>query len=522
MAYAELAGLPPERGFYAALLALPVYALVGTSRHLGIGPEPGTAILAATGVSAIAAGDPDRYLVLMAALALLVGIVCLVAALARLGFLAALLSKPVLVGYITGVGLTLLSSQLAKLTGAAIDADTFFPRFGQLLRRLDQVELATLAMGSATLALILLLRWKAPRVPGGLLAVVVATAVTIAFSLDEHGIAVVGDIPAGLPSLARPDVAADDVGRLLPVALGIALVGYSDNILTSRSIAARLGYRIDANQELVGLGMANLAAGFAQGFPISSSASRTAVPASLGSRTQLVGIVAAVFLGTALLFARSLLGDIPQAALAAVIVAAALSIIDVAGFRWLARYSRAELLLAVGAALGVMVFDVLTGVLIAVALSLLVALGHIARPHDAVLGEGPGLEGWVDVDAHEGATTLEGLLVYRFDAPLFFANVAWFHHRLLAAMERNPGEERWVVVDFEGIGSVDATAVEALCELVDELHEQGVVVGTARANDIVLGQLERGGVLARIGGENVHATINRAVRAFRERGQPGN
>jgi high affinity sulfate transporter 1 len=521
MAYAEIAGMPPETGFYAVLFALPVYALVGTSRHLGIGPEPGTAILAATGIAAIAEGDPARYAALMAALALLVGVICTLAALLRLGFIADVLSKPVLVGYITGVGLTLLSSQLAKLTGVPIDADTFFPRVGEFVSNLDALHAATLAMGLGTLGLILLLRRTAPRVPGALIAVTAATAITALFDLGEHGIAVVGDIPPGLPRLAWPDVAGGDLGRLLPVALGIALIGYTDNILTARSIAGRLHYRVDANQELAALGAINVTAGLAQGFPISSSASRTAVPASLGSHTQLVGVVGAVFLAASLLLLRPLLAEIPQPALAAVIVAAAIAIIDLAGFTALARFSRSELLLAITAALGVMIFDVLTGVLIAVGLSIVVALGKLARPHDAVLGQGVGLDGWVDAEAYEGSTTLEGLLVYRFDAPLFFANVGWFRQRLRRAMDRNPGAERWVVIDFEGIGSVDATAVEGLCELIDELHEEGVVIGTARANHVVVEQLERGGVLERIGEENVHATINRAVQAFRDADRDG-
>ena len=307
---------------------------------------------------------------------------------------------------------------------------------------------------------------------------------------------------------------------MVPVALGIALVGYTDNILTARSIAARLRYPVDANQELAGLGAINVAAGLSQGFPISSSASRTAVPASLGSQTQLVGIVGAAFLAISLLVLRPVLAEIPQPALAAVIVAAAVAIIDLAGFAWLARFSRSELLLAVAATLGVMIFDVLTGVLVAVGLSILVALGKLARPHDAVLGEGLGLDGWVDTDAYEGSTTVEGLLVYRFDAPLFFANVTWFRQRLRKAMDRNPGVERWVVIDFEGIGSVDATAVEGLCELVDELHDEDIVIGTARANDIVVRQLGRGGVIERIGDHNVHATINRAVHAFRQTPEP--
>ena len=297
-------------------------------------------------------------------------------------------------------------------------------------------------MGLVTLGLILVLRRKAPRVPGALIAVTAATALSALFDLDEHGIAVVGEIPPGLPRLAWPDVAGGDLGRLLPVALGISLVGYTDNILTSRSIASRLRYRVDANQELAALGAINVTAGLAQGFPISSSASRTAVPASLGSHTQLVGVVGAAFLAASLLLLRPLLAEIPQPALAAVIVAAAIAIIDLAGFAGLARFSRSELLLAIAAALGVMIFDVLTGVLIAVALSVVVALGKLARPHDAVLGQGVGLDGWVDAEAYEGSTTLEGLLVYRFDAPLFFANVGWFRQRLRRAMDRNPGAER--------------------------------------------------------------------------------
>ena len=450
----------------------------------------------------------------------MVGAACVVGAVLRLGFIADVLSKPVLVGYITGVGLALLSSQLAKLTGVPIEADTFFPRVRELLGHLDDVHPGTLVMGLATLALILVLRWKTPRVPGALVAVTAATALSALFDLAEHGIAVVGEIPPGLPGLAWPDISIGDVGRLVPVALGIALVGYTDNILTARSIAARLRYPVDANQELAGLGAINLAAGFSQGFPISSSASRTAVPASLGSQTQLVGIVGAAFLAISILALRPVLAEIPQPALAAVIVAAAVAIIDLAGFAWLARFSRSELLLAVAATLGVMIFDVLTGVLVAVGLSILVALGKLARPHDAVLGEGLGLDGWVDTDAYEGSTTVEGLLVYRFDAPLFFANVTWFRQRLRKAMDRNPGVERWVVIDFEGIGSVDATAVEGLCELVDELHDEDIVIGTARANDIVVRQLGRGGVIERIGDHNVHATINRAVHAFRQTPEP--
>ncbi len=517
MAYAELAGMPPVTGFYAALLALIAYAFVGSSRHLGVGPEPGTAILAATGVGAIAAGDPERYFALMGALALIVGAICLLAAVARLGFIANVLSKPVLVGYITGVGLTLLSSQYAKFSGVPIDADNFFTRTGELLANLDEIDGLTIAVGISTLTLILVLRWRAPAVPGALIGVVLATAVAAALALDTDGLSLVGTVPSGLPSFGVPDVGRSDLLELLPVAGGIALVGYSDNVLTGRAIGSRMGYRVDPNQELAALGVTNLCAGVSQGFPISSSASRTAVPASLGSKSQLVGLVAAAVVIATLLFLSPVLAEIPQAALAAVIIAAAIAIIDVAGFRELWSVSRAEFALAATSALAVMVFDVLIGVVVAVGLSLLMALGRIATPHDAILGAGQDLDGWVDADAHPGARTLPGLLVYRFDAPLFFANANRYRERLELLVEENPGDEEWLVLDFEGVGEADTTAVDMLAELLDEHGKAGRVIGIARANDPVLRRLGRAGLLRPDGPAVVFPTINAAVRAFQRR-----
>ena len=517
MAYAELADMPPVTGFYAALLALVAYAVVGSSRHLGVGPEPGTAILAATGVGAIAAGDPARYLALMAALALTVGVICVLAAVARLGFIASVLSKPVLVGYITGVGLTLLSSQYAKFSGIPIESDEFFGRTGDLVGGLGEIDGLTLTVGAATLALIIGLRWRLPTLPGALLGVVLATVAAVALGLGDEGLALVGEVPQGLPSFGLPDVGVGDIVELLPVAAGIALVGYSDNVLTGRAIGTRMGYRIDPNQELAALGVSNLCAGFSQGFPISSSASRTAVPASLGSKSQLVGIVAAAIVVATLLFLSPVLAEIPQAALAAVIIGAAIAIIDLAGFRQLWAVSRAEFVLAATAALAVMVFDVLIGVLIAVGLSLLVALGRIARPHDSILGAGQDLDGWVDAETYPNARTLPGLLVYRFDAPLFFANADRYRERLEQLVEENPGEEEWLVLDFEGVGEADTTAIDMLVELLAEHESAGRVVAIARANERVLQRLERAELLEPTGSVVVYPTINSAVRAFRSR-----
>jgi sulfate permease, SulP family len=522
MAYAELADMPPVAGFYAVLGALVIYALVGTSRHLGVGPEPGTAILAATGVGAIAAGDPARYLVLMATLALVVGAICIAAAVVRLGFVSSLLSKPVLVGYITGVGLTLLSSQVAGLTGIAIEGDSFFPRVAEMLRELGDVHWPTFVVGAVALAIIVGLRQWAPQLPGALIGVVGAGVVVALLSLDDEGIALIGAIPAGLPTPAVPDVAWSDIAALVPVAAGIALVGFTDNLLTARSIAARRrdpeAAPIDANQELLALGLTNLSAGVSQGFPVSSSASRTAVPASLGSTTQLVSLIAAAFVVVSLTAARSLLEHIPRPALAAVIIAAALAIIDLPGFRELWQVRRTDAALAAATTLGVVVFDVLVGVVVAVVLSVLVALSHMARPHDAVLGDLVGLDGWADLDAYPDATTEPGLLVYRFDAPLFFMNAERFRARVQQVLEDNAGREEWLVLDFEGVGSLDTTAADALRELLEDLDAEEIsVVAVARAIDPVLDVLERSGLLAPTGPLVPFPTINAAVRAYRNR-----
>ena len=518
MGYAELAGLAPQYGFYAVIGALVVYALVGTSRHLGVGPEPGTALLAVSGVGVVAAGDPARYVTLMAALALLVAGVCMLAWVLRLGYLASMLSKPVLVGYITGVGLTLVSSQLSGLTGVPIDADDFLPRLGQFVTRLGEIRWPTAALGAATLALMLVVRWRRPTAPTALIGVVLATAAVALFSLAEHGVVLVGSIPAGLPRPGLPDVSWGDLSALLPAAAGIALVGFTDNVLTARAIAARHGYRIDPNQELFALSLTNLSSGLSQGFPLSSSASRTAVPASLGSRTQLVSVVAAAFVVASLLLARPLLSEIPRTALSAVILLAAFIIIDVPGFVSLAKVSPAECALAVVATTAVLVLGVLYGILFAVGLSIAVALAHIARPHDAVLGDMPDIDGWVDIEEYPNAVTSPGLVVFRFDAPLFFVNAERFSDRVRQVLLDNPGTEEWFVMDCEGIGALDASALDALRELFEVLAGEGVqVIAVARANERVLHRLERAELLQPVGPLHAFPTINGAVRAFHAR-----
>lgn len=519
MAYAELAGLPPQTGLYAALLAPVAYALVGTSRHLGTGPEPGTAILAATGVGAVAGtGDPARTMVLMAALAVLVAGVAAGAWLLRLGYVANLLSKPVLVGYITGVGLVLISSQLEGFTGIPVDADRFFPRLVELATGFGDVNWVVVALAAATLAVLVALRRWLPQAPGVLVAVVLTTTASVLLDLEAIGSPTVDAIPPGLPTPGWPDVALGDFVSLVPVALGVALVGFSDNMLTGRSIADRWGYRLDAGRELAGLAAANLAAGLAQGMPVSSSASRTAVAATLGGVTSLVSVLASAVVAVTVLFAHGVLAEIPTATLAAIIVAAGVAIIDVGGFRRLWGVSRAEFALAVTTTLTVMVFDVLIGVLVAVTLSVLVALSRLALPEDSLLGSHADLDGWIDLDQHPDARTVPGLLVYRFDAPLIFLNVERFRSRLTELLERNPGAEEWVVLDCEGVGAIDATALDGLSDLIADLRARGVrVVAVARANERTTNRLARAGLLGPAGPLAHYATINAAVRAFQQR-----
>jgi len=519
MAYAELAGLPPEIGFNAALLPLVVYALVGGSRHLGVGPEPGTAVLAATGVGLVADGDPARYLALMAALALVVGVVGLVAAVSRLGVLASLLSKPVLVGYITGVGLTLVSSQLAKATGVAVQGEGFFPRVASFVSGLSGWHWATFAVFGGTLAGILTLKYRAPRFPAALAGVVLATLVVWGVGAEVMGVKLIGAIPAALPSLGLPAVTFADVLALVPTALGIALVGFTDNVLTARSVATKHGYTIEPTRELMALGAINVAAGISGGFPVSSSASRTAVPSSLGSHSQLVGLMAAALLALTLVVVGPALSAMPMAALAAVIVAAALAIIDVAGYRYLWRASRSEFALAVGAALAVTVFDLLVGVLIALVMSVALLMRRLSRPHDSVLAEGASYGGWVDAGLYGLSPTHPGLLVFRFDAPLFFGNIEHFRARVGEVLTANPGAETWIVLDFEGVGGIDTTALDGLRELTGELMRAGMVVAIARANAPVMEMLGRAGLVVQDGdGATLRPfpTIKGAVVAFED------
>ncbi|WP_367326381.1 SulP family inorganic anion transporter [Streptomyces sp. HUAS ZL42] len=516
MAYAGVAGLPPVAGLWAILPALGLYALLGSSRLLSVGPESTTALMTAAVVAPLAGSDPDRYAALAATLALTVGLLCLAARVLRLGFVADLLSRPVLIGYLAGVALIMVVDQLTKLTGVPTTGSSFFPQLWSFLGNLGKAHPATVVFSAVTLAfLFAVARWLR-AVPGPLLAVVLGTAAVAALDLDDrHGIQVIGEVPAGLPGLTLPDLS--EVHHLVLPALGVLLVAYTDFILTARAFTGRAGESagLDANQEFLALGAANLGAGCLHGFPVSSSASRTALASSAGARSQAYSMVAGAVVLAVLLFLSPLLTHTPRAVLGALVVYAAVRMIDLSGFRRLATFRRRELLLALGCLAGVLALDLLYGVLVAVGLSVAELLSRVARPHDAVEGLVPGVAGMHDVDDYPTARTIPGLLVYRYDSPLFFANAEDFRRRALAAVDEQTASVRWFVLNTEANVEVDITALDAVEELRSELARRGVVFALARVKQDLLDDLEAYGLVESIGDELIFPTLPTAVAAYR-------
>jgi high affinity sulfate transporter 1 len=513
MAYAGVAGVPAVVGLWAAAVALLAYAVLGSSRQLSSGPESTTALMTAIAVAPLAAGEPTRYAVLAAALALLVGAVCLLARVARLGFLAELLSRPVLVGYLAGIALVMVVGQLGNVSGVRTEGDSVVGEVVSFVGGLGAVHLPTLLLALAVLALLATLGRLFPRLPGPLVVVVLAAAATAALSLDALGVRTVGAVPSGLPAPTLPLISAADAAALVLPAIGVAIVAYSDDVLTARAFA-RDGERVDADRELLALGTANVTAGLVGGFPVSSSGSRTAIGAATGGRSQLSSVVSAAAVVAVLLVAGPLLSSFPAAALGALVVHAALRLVDVAEFRRFARFRRSELALALLTTVAVVGLGVLYGVLAAVGLSILDLLRKVSRPHDGVLGFVPGVAGMHDVADYPASTTVPGLVVYRYDAPLCFANAADFHRRALAALDTDP-QPSWLLLNTEANVEIDVTAADALLALADELDRRHVVLALARTKQDLLADLRRAGLVDRIGAERIFPTLPTALAAYR-------
>lgn len=519
MAYGDLAGVTPVAGLYVALGAMVMYALFGTSKQVVMGPEATTAIMTAAAVAPLAGGDPVRYAALAALTAILVGILSLLARVARLGFITDFLSKPILVGYIFGVTLIVIGSQLGKMFGMKLVSDKFFQQVLELISRIDEAHLLTVVIGVICMAALLLMRRVNRALPGPLIVVIATILLSSILDWQAQGVAIVGAVPAGLPRLTIPSFGAEDVFNLLPAALAITILIYADEILTARVFSAKHGQKTDANQEFVAIGMSNISAGFLTGFPAALSASRTAVSDQMGGKSQWVGIFAAALTIVFLLFFTPLLAPLPTVALGAIIIVASLGLIDLAAFRFLRHVRPSEFWLAVVTAFAVLTVGILAGILAAVMLSLINVIFHISRPHDALLDDVDASGGTIYRGIADKETTLTepGLIVYRFDAPLIFANAAFFTERLEELIAHAGTELKCVILDAEAISDFDSTAAEALENLDADLARRSVELWIARANSPLRDLLQATGLTERIGSDNIHLSVRAAVLAYRKR-----
>jgi high affinity sulfate transporter 1 len=519
MAYAELAGLPPITGLYTSILCLLGYAVFGPSRILVLGPDSSLGpMIAATILPLLAAkGDSARAIALASMLALMVGAIMVLASVAKLGFIADLISKPTMIGYINGLALTILVGQLPKLFGFKVEADGFIGEVVGFVKGLANGEAvaAAAAVGIAGIVVILVLQRWLPKVPAVLIMVVLAIASTTVFSLADHGVSLVGVLPKGFPPLTIPHVRLSDLGPLFAGALGIVLVSLADTISTASVFAARSGQEVNGNGEMIGIGAANLAAGLFQGFPVSTSGSRTAVAERSGAKTQLTGVVGAALIILMIVLVPGLFRNLPQPALAAVVITASLSLADIPGTVRLWRQRRVEFLLSIAAFLGVVLLGVLPGIAIAVGLSILNVFRRAWWPYDTELGRVAGIEGYHDIHSYPEAEQLPGLVIYRFDGPLFFANAKTFRDEVRRLAKTDP-PPTWILIAAEPMTDVDTTASDVLEELDAALNAAGVSLVFAELKDPVRRKIERYGLTRTISPDHFFPTIETAVAAFRE------
>jgi high affinity sulfate transporter 1 len=523
IAYAVASGVPGIYGLYATIVPLLAYALFGPSRIMVLGPDSSLASLILAVVLPLSAGDPARAVALAGAMAVVSGGLCILAGVLRLGFVTELLSKPIRYGYMNGIALTVLISQLPKLFGFSVDAEDPLRSLWTFVAALPagKTNAAALAVGAATLAVILLLKGR-QWLPGVLIAVVGATVVVGAFDLQAHGVSVLGALPQGLPAFSIPWIMVDDLSPVLLGGAAVALVAFADTSVLSRAYAARTRSAVDPNQEMLGLGFANLATGFFQGFPISSSSSRTPVAEAAGARTQLTGVVGALAVAALLTLAPDLLRHLPVSALAAVVIASALGLFELTDLRRIYRIQRWEGWLSIGCCVGVVVLGAIAGIGLAIVLAVIEFLWDGWRPHSAVLGQTDEIKGFHDIARHPESRLIPGLVLFRWDAPLFFANAEWFHERVLGAVAGSPTPVRWLVVAAEPVTSVDVTAADMLAELDESLHAAGIELCFAEMKGPVKDKLKRFGLFARLGETAFFPTVEEAVGGYlREQRQIG-
>ncbi len=515
IAYSQLAAVPPAHGLYASILPLVAYAIFGTSRQLILAPDAATCAVIATIVAPLAAGNPDQIIPLTMAVTVITGIFCIVAGIARLGFLTNFLARPILTGYLNGIALSIISGQLGRLFGFSLSPAGFFRLLWQFVEKLGQTHTLTLAIGLGTFALLRVLKHLAPKVPSALVAVVVGIAASFFFNLGERGVAVLGSIPAGLPSLIFTSISTDALGPLVLGAAGLALISFNSGMVTARSFAVKNRYEIDSNKEFIALGVADIGAALMQGFAVSGADSRTAVNDSVGGKSQVTGLIAAGLLVLVLLFLTSPLALLPITVLAAVLINAALGLFDFKSLINLRHISMPEFRVSLLATLGVITLGVLPGVAIAVGMAILLVLIRASNPRDAVLGRVPGAEGFHDIKETREAEAIPGLIIYRFESALLFFNSDCFKSRIRDLVKTETPRPRQFLLDAESMPLLDTTGAATLEEVIEELSGQGVDFAMARANGRVRLMLERTGLKQKIGDAKLFTTIDSAVAAFR-------
>jgi SulP family sulfate permease len=521
VAYAGLAGAPPAAGLATALAAGVLYAIFGTCRELDVGPSSTIAITAAAVLVPVAASFPGlQYVALLAALALLTGFVLLAAGALRLGVIAEFLARPVVIGFISGIGVVIVVGQLPKLLGLPVETGNVPEMLWRTIETLGELGWETPAVGCTSLAALLILRHLAPRVPWALIVAGVSIACSRAFDFPAHGVAVIADVPAGLPTPAWPAIGLGEVGALSGGALALALVALAESIGAARSLAAKGGYEIDPNQELFALGASNVGAGLLQGFPVDASLSRSAVGEAAGVRSRLSGLFVAALVVATMLFLTPLFDGLPQATLAAIIIAAVIGLVDVSGFRELWRIDHGDAKLAIVGFAAVALLGVLPGIVIAVLASLLALIRRVYRPRVAVLGRVRG-EASADedylfrsVDRHPEYETIPGLVLFRFSSELFFANASFFRDETLRLVARSDPPARTVLVDASAISHVDTTAAAMLEDLIAKLGSTGVTFELARVNVDLDDALRRMGVEDMIGPDRIHPSVHTGVQSF--------
>jgi high affinity sulfate transporter 1 len=513
IAYAGLAGAPPVVGIYSCLAPPIMYALFGSSRQLIVNPDAAACTIVAATTAPLAAGDAVRYADLSILLTLFTGLICIAAGIARLGFIANFLSRPILIGYLNGIAVSIIAGQLGKLMGVQVPSAGVFRTLWHLIKQLGQLHSITLVLGLAILAALLLLKRFAPRIPGPVVAAVAAITVVYLFSLNKTGVQVIGTIPAGLPRPHLPSVAFADLGPLTLGAATIMLVSFCSMMTTARGFATKNGYQIDANRDLMALGACDLASGISGGFVVSGADSRTAVADSAGGKTQLTGVVASVAIAIVLLLFTAPLGYLPSTALAAILIASSISLFDLKSLRRYYQLSKPEFWHAIVAMIGVMTVGVLAGVIIAIGLALLRLIMLASKPHDAVLGAIPGKPGLANMAEHADARHVPGIIIYRFDSGLVFFNSDYFASRVRQVVRDAKHRPTTFILNAESMPILDTTGVDVLASIHTELLTQGITLSIARPNGWFRQTLEKSGLAEQVGRDKIFSTLQDAIEA---------